>query len=198
MSWWKRERRRNGGHASVTGPIARRPHWGGGRIVRTIDKALDVRAPVREVFGVLAHLQSLPQILPRLREAREVAIDRHHWVMAGPSDRPLEWDTVITRFGASQLVAWETPPGSLVRHTGRISVRPNRDGSTRVSLRLSFVLPPGPFGEEVASLLRADDVDETLRRWRASIEGRRGIAGPVPTDQAPARPVPELITPPGR
>lgn len=147
---------------------ARAPH---GRVVVALDKALDVRAPVRDVFGA-ARVERLPEIVPHLQEARPVAVDRHHWVMTDGADGPIEWDTVITRFGANQVIAWETPPGSVVRHTGQLAFRPNPDGGTRVSVSLSYVLPPGPFGERVASLLRSDELDDALRRWRTRLESR--------------------------
>jgi uncharacterized membrane protein len=150
---------------------ARHPRRTGGRIVIVLEKALDVRAPVRDIFAAAA-IERLPEVVPHLREARSVAVDRHHWIMDDPPEPAIEWDTVITRFGANQVIGWETPPGSVIRHIGRIALRPNPDGSTRVSLDLSFVLPPGPFGQRVAALLRSEDVDEGLRHWRARLEGR--------------------------
>src|SRR2546425_8515691 len=80
----------------------RRPRRRGGRITVTVEKALDVRAPLRQVFGVGARVENLPQVVPHLREVREVAIDRHHWTMGEPPEHPIEWDTRITRFGGNR------------------------------------------------------------------------------------------------
>src|SRR5437763_17172977 len=79
-----------------------------GRIVIALEKALDVRAPLRAVFDACGRVDQLPELLPHLREARPVAGDRHHWVMDGSAGSPLEWDTVVTRFGTNQVIAWET------------------------------------------------------------------------------------------
>jgi uncharacterized membrane protein len=148
----------------------RRPRRRGGRITVTVEKALDVRAPLRQVFGVGARVENLPQVVPHLREVREVAIDRHHWTMGEPPEHPIEWDTRITRFGGNQIVAWESVPGSVIKHDGSLRFRPNADGGTRVGLHLSYVLPPGPFGERAAALTRADGIDDALRRWKGSLE----------------------------
>ena len=151
------------------GDAARPRRAARGRIVIDLEKALDVRAPLREVFDACGRVERLPELLPHVREARPVAGDHHHWVMDEPS---IEWDTVVTRFGSNQILAWETPPGSVVRHAGRLTFRPNADGSTRVSVGVSYVLPPGPFGERVAALVGNNELDGALRRWRTRVEHR--------------------------
>jgi uncharacterized membrane protein len=161
-------RRRNGGTAAPR-------RAAGGRIVIDLEKALDVRAPLREVFDAGGHVERLPEVLPHLREVRSVAGDHHHWVMDEAAGAPVEWDTVVTRFGTNQVLAWETPPGSVVRHSGHLVFRPNADGSTRVSVGVSYVLPPGPFGERVAALVGSQELEDALRRWRARIESARFV-----------------------
>src|SRR5262245_3902433 len=118
--------RRGPGHTTIRRRVPR------GRIVITLEKALDVRAPVRAVFEACGRVERLPGLLPHVREARVVAEDHHHWVMDESVGDPIEWDTVVTRFGTNQVLAWETPPGSVVRHAGRLVFRENADGSTRV------------------------------------------------------------------
>ena len=155
--------RHRNGHAAL-----RRARAGRGRLVIALEKALDVRAPLRDVFSACGRVERLPELLPHVREARSVAgDDHHHWVM---DDASVEWDTVVTRFGPNQILAWETPPGSVVRHSGRLEFRPNADGSTRVSVDVSYVLPPGEFGERVAALVGSEELEQALRRWRSRME----------------------------
>jgi len=153
-----------------TRPAASRPRRPGGRIVVCIEKALDVRAPLRDVFSVWGRMENLSRLVPNVREVREVAVDRHRWTMGSTPETWAEWDTRITHFGVNRVLAWETLPGSVVRQAGSVRVRPNSDGGTRVALCLNYVLPPGPFGEQVAALARADSIDEALRAWKASFE----------------------------
>ena len=141
-----------------------------GRILIAIEKAIDVRAPLRDVFGACGRIDHLSQVLPHVREARPVAGDHHHWVMDDEAGPPIEWDTVVTRFGSNRVIAWETVAGSVVRHGGQLAFRPNGDGSTRVTLGLSYALPPGQFGERVAALVTSEEVETALRRWRARME----------------------------
>jgi uncharacterized membrane protein len=163
MKLWHRRRDRDGA------PPSGRPVRG--RIVIALEKALDVRAPLRTVFDACGRVERLPDILPHVREARPIAGDHHHWVLDEAEGPAIEWDTVVTRFGSNQVLAWETAPGSVIRHAGRLAFRPNADGSTRVSVDVSYVLPPGPFGERVAALVSGQELEDALRRWRARMEG---------------------------
>jgi len=147
-------------------------HAARGRIEIAIEKALDVSAPLRRVFGACSGVERLPELMPHLREARPVAVDHHHWTMDDTAGPPIEWDTVVTKYGCDRCIEWETAPGSVIRHSGRLTFRRNDDGSTRVTVGLSYVLPPGHFGERVAALVGAEDLDESLRSWRARVEGR--------------------------
>ena len=148
----------------------RPPHRVRGRIAIVQEKVIDVRAPVREVFARCGSIERLREVLPHVREARPVAGDHHHWVMDGTDGPPLEWDTVVTRFGSNRVIAWETVPGSVLRHAGQLALRQNPDGSTRVTIGLSYVLPPGQFGERVASLINDEDLVTSLRHWRTALE----------------------------
>ena len=156
--------------AARTIAAARRPRRRGGLTVVAVDKAIDVRVPPAEAFAAWGRIENLPRFVPHVREVRETAVDRHHWIVGAASAPPIEWDTRITRFGSNRVVAWETLPGTIVRHAGSIHFRPNADRGTRVALRLSYVVPPGPFGEQVAAMVQTDDIDQAVRRWKAEGE----------------------------
>lgn len=156
-------------HGHDTGRMSRPVR---GRLTITLEKVIDVRAPLREVFATCGRVEHLPEILPHLREARPVAGDHHHWIMESESGSSIEWDTVVTRFGSNRVIAWETVPGSVLRHAGQFTLRPNSDGSTRIIVGLKYVLPPGQYGDRVAELVTGEELEGALRRWRARLEGQ--------------------------
>src|SRR5215510_1068575 len=136
--FWRRPAAPTGARTTAD---AHRPRRRGGVTTVAVDKAIDLRVPVGKVFAVWGHLENLPRFVPHVREVREIASDRHHWIVGNASGQPIEWDTRITRFGSNRVVAWETVPGTVIRHDGSIQLRPNADHGTRVALRLSYVIP---------------------------------------------------------
>ena len=166
---WRRRAAEADGRAAR---VVRSRRRAGGLTTIIVDKGLDVPLSIPEAFAVWGRLDNLPRFVPHVRAVREVAVDRHRWELGRPGEPSIELDTRITRFGSLRVVAWETMPGSVVKHTGSIRLRPGAAaaGRVRVALRLSYVLPPSPFGDQVAALVQADGIDDALRGWKASLE----------------------------
>lgn len=144
-----------------------------GREAIHVQKTIDVSAPVRNVFEFWAHVENWPQVMAHVREVRETARDRHHWVIAGPAGVPISWDTILTKFGSNRVIEWETLPGSTVRHSGSIRFRQNPDGTTRVEIKMSFIPLVGALGHGVAALFGTDPktaMDQDLARFKALVE----------------------------
>jgi uncharacterized membrane protein len=144
-----------------------------GRNAVDVHTAIRVAAPLHEVFDFWAHWDNWPRVMSHVREVRETAIDRHHWVVAGAAGVPFEWDTCLTKFGSNQVIAWETLPTAALRHSGSIQVRPNSDGSTQLDVRMSYRPPAGAKGGAVATLLGSDletSMNEDLARFKALLE----------------------------
>lgn len=142
----------------------------------TIRKTVNVTAQVHEVFAFWMRHQNWHRVIPHVREVEEIALDRHRWTIGGPEDDPIEWITVITKFGTDRVIEWETVPESVVEHAGSIRFRENRDGTTRVDITMSYVPPAGAVGHAVVALFRRDY--KTLMNdelaWFKSLLGRQG------------------------
>jgi uncharacterized membrane protein len=71
------------------------------------------------------------------------------------------------------LIAWETLPDSEVHSAGFVRFDENRDGSTRVTVQMSYVPPVGVLGHAVAQLLGVDPrqaMHEDLIRLKSLLE----------------------------
>jgi uncharacterized membrane protein len=147
----------------------------------TIRKIVNVAAPVHDVFEFWTRHENWPRVVPHVRAVLEIALDRHRWTIAGPEGEPLEWITVITKFGTDRVIEWETVPASVVKHAGSIRFREDRNGTTRVDITMSYIPPAGTVGHAVAALFGRDPktvMNEELAQFKSLLEqGQRRAEG---------------------
>lgn len=159
-------------------PFDRLLGLGAGRRAVTLQKAINVVAPVEEVFAWLTDWERWPEWMSHVQEVsargdRGVQGERTHWVVDGPAGTTVSWDAVTTRFVPQELVAWKTVEGSPVAHSGVMRFSRNEDGSTRVDIQMSYNPVLGAAGHAVALALRRDpkqQLDDDLARLKAAIE----------------------------
>ncbi|MGH8740995.1 MAG: SRPBCC family protein, partial [Burkholderiales bacterium] len=97
-----------------------------------------------------------------------------------------QWNARLVELVPDSLLKWRSTGGSTVKHEGWVRFEPNGHGGSRVTVRLSYVPPAGPFGHAVATIFGADpksEMDSDLLRMKTIIE-----TGRVPHDAA--RPAP--------
>lgn len=144
-----------------------------GRRASDIQKTITIAAPVERVFEFWSHYENLPRFMSHLREVRDKGNGQSHWVAAAPAGLSIEWDAEITRYIANRLLAWKSVPGSVVRNAGVIRFDANPDGTTRLTVRLTYNPPAGAIGHAFAKLLGADPksaLDDDLARFKSLIE----------------------------
>jgi uncharacterized membrane protein len=149
---------------------------GAGRRAVVIQKAIDVNAPVSDVFDFWSHYENFPRFMSRVREVRRTADGRSRWSVVGPGGVPVEWETEETLRETDRLIAWKTIPGAPVAHSGIVRFEPNAMGGTRIQIRLSYNPPAGALGHGVAALLGSDPkraMDEDLVRFKSLLEDGR-------------------------
>lgn len=169
---------------------------GAGRRGVTVQKSINIAAPVDEVFGWLTEWENWPAWMSHVREVTASGTpgtvgERTHWVVDGPAGTTVSWDATTTRLVRPDIVSWKTVDGSPVAHEGTIRFSRNRDGSTRVDVRMTYNPIAGAAGHAVATLLGRDpkrQMDDDLARLKTTIE-----TGQPPHDAvASAEPVTEL------
>ncbi len=146
---------------------------GAGPPAVTLQKTIDVNAPVEQVFEVWSRYENFPEFMSHVREVRRTEDGRSHWVVSGPGGMSIAWDTEDSAYVRNQLIAWDTVSGSTVEHSGIVRFDPNRDGSTRVHIRMSLNPPGGALGYRLATLLGSDPkraLDEDLVRFKSLLE----------------------------
>jgi uncharacterized membrane protein len=148
----------------------------------TVQKTIHVAASVEKVFDFWTDYQNFPRFMHNVRDVRQVAENRSHWVVAGPAGVPVQWTAEVTRVIPGELIEWRSVSDSDVRHEGCVHFTSNGDNGTRVSVQLSYIPPAGAFGHAVAAIFGADpksEMDTDLLRMKTMIE-----TGHAPHDAA--------------
>ena len=139
----------------------------------TLEKTIDINAPIDIVFDVWTQYENFPQFMSHVIEVRDLGQERSHWIVKGPAGSRLEWDAVLTNYRRPSLLSWQTEPGGSVEHAGAVYFEPT-DGGTRVTVNMSYQPPAGALGHGLAVLLGSDpkrELDDDLLRMKAFIEG---------------------------
>lgn len=154
----------------------------GGRSAVTVEKVINVDAPVDVVYALWSNFENFPQFMTNVLEVRNLGNDISHWKVAGPGNVPVEWDAEITKVVPEKIIAWKSVKGSAIPNAGYVRFEPNGDGTTEVTVRISYNPPAGAVGHAVATMFGADpktEMDADLMRMKSLLE-----TGTVPSDAA--------------
>lgn len=147
--------------------------FGGGRRAVTVQKAINVNAPPDVLFGLWSNFENFPKFMSNVLEVKNTGEGLSHWKVAGPAGTPVEWDAQITKVEPNKMIAWKSIEGESVANAGYVIFEPNDDGSTEVTVRISYNPPAGAVGHAVAAVFGADpksQMNEDLRRMRSMLE----------------------------
>jgi uncharacterized membrane protein len=178
---------------SVTNkPLRRLTGIGAGRSAVSVSKTITVDAPVDLVYAQWSAPSTFPLFMSNVLEVREGDDGLTHWKVQGPAGSTVEWDATYTAREPGELIAWETAPGSLVQHSGRVRFDTDGPDRTRVTVDLSYNPAAGAVGHGVATVLGKHpkrQLDEDLLRMKTYLEtGQRPHDAAVPIPATPTAP----------
>ena len=153
----------------------------------TVQKVLQVAAPIEEVFAFWTDYQNFPRFMSKVKDVQPAGEGHSRWVVAGPAGLPVRWMAEVTRLAPRSLIEWRATDDSAVRHEGSVRFEPETAG-TRLTVQLRYRPPAGAFGHAVAVLFGADpksEMDADLMRMKGMIESGRAAhdaARPFPRE----------------
>lgn len=156
--------------------------FGGGRRAVTVQKAINVNASPNVLFGLWSNFENFPLFMSNVLEVKNTGDGLSHWKVAGPAGVPIEWDAETTRVVPNEMIAWKSVEGEAIANAGYVLFEPNDDGSTEVTVRISYNPPAGAVGHAAAAFFGADpktQMDEDLMRMKAMLE-----TGEIPGEAA--------------
>ena len=146
-----------------------------------LQKAINIDAPVEELYTFWKNFENFPKFMAHVKEVKELGDGKSHWKVAGPAGVPVEWDAEITREEKNQAIAWKSLSSETIKTAGIVQFHPNPDGSTRITVRMSYNPPAGALGHTVATLFGANPkqaMDEDLMRLKSLFEhGETSVKG---------------------
>jgi uncharacterized membrane protein len=147
-----------------------------------VSKTVRVEAPIHEVFPFFVAFGNFPKFMRHVQQVSDLGDGRWRWKVEGPAGVPFQWDAQVTRLVENEVVEWSSVPGSPIKHRGRARFESMPDGTTRLSIDLSYEPPLGEIGHALAKLLGADpkrELDDDMLRFKSILEhgkatGREG------------------------
>ena len=152
---------------------------GAGRNAVVIQKTINIDAPVEEVYRFWENVENFPRFMEHVEEVKDKNNGIYHWKVAGPAGAPVEFDAITVKKDLNQMISWKSLPNEAIKSAGVVHFRPNNDGSTRVTVKMSYNPPAGAIGHVVASLFGVDPkeaMDNDLVRMKSLIEQGRTTA----------------------
>ncbi len=137
-----------------------------------VNKAINIFAPIDEVYQFWRNFENFPLFMNHVKEITTQG-DVSNWKVAGPAGSTVEFQSRVTQDIPNDLIAWETLPDSQVRSAGFVRFDENRDGSTRVTVQMTYLPPAGVAGHAVAQLFGVDPrqaMHEDLIRLKTLLE----------------------------
>lgn len=137
-----------------------------------VNKAINIFAPIDEVYQFWRNFENFPLFMNHVKEIHTRG-DVSDWKVAGPVGSTVEFQSRVIQDSPNDIIAWETLPDSQVRSAGFVRFDENRDGSTRVTVQMSYLPPAGVAGHAVAQLFGVDPrqaMHEDLIRLKTLLE----------------------------
>jgi uncharacterized membrane protein len=139
-----------------------------------LEKAIEVDAPLREVYNQWTQFEDFPRFMEGVEEVRQLD-DKHLYWRAKIGGVEREWHAEIVDQVPDERIAWRGLTG--VAPSGAVLFRPLTDGRTEVTLRVRY--EPEGVTENVASALGllSARVQGDLERFRDFMEERGRATG---------------------
>ena len=135
----------------------------------TVERSIDVEAPVRTVYDQWTQFEEFPRFMEGVEQVTQIDETQVHWVAKIGGQRR-EWDATITEQKPDDRVAWSSREGA--RNAGVVTFHRLDDTHTRVMLQLRFD-PVGVMEKVGAALgMVAKRAAGDLKRFRDFIEAR--------------------------
>jgi ribosome-associated toxin RatA of RatAB toxin-antitoxin module len=142
--------------------------------VTTIEKSVDVKAPVRAAYNQWTQFESFPKFMTGVDRIEQTTPTRTHWrTTIGGVTR--EFDAEITEQHPDERVAWRSVDGP--QHAGVVTFHRLDDQTTRVHLQMEY--EPETLTEKAGTALGmvSHRVQGDLERFKEFIEHRGGETG---------------------
>ncbi len=137
--------------------------------METIEKSIEVDAPIDQVYNQWTQFEEFPRFMGGVEQVRQMDDKHLHWV-AKVGGRRKEWDAEIVEQVPDDRIAWRSISGA--PNSGVVHFRPTDSQHTVVTLRMNYE-PEGAM-ENIGSALGlfSGRVESDLKHFRDFIQQR--------------------------
>jgi uncharacterized membrane protein len=137
--------------------------------VTTVDKKLEVDAPVERVYNQWTQFEDFPRFMEGVKEVHQQGDERLHW-RADVNGKDKEWYARITRQVPDEVIAWESEGGA--NNAGTVIFKPLSPERTELEVHMQYETED--FTEAVGGALGflSRRVDNDLKHFKEFIENR--------------------------
>jgi|SRR5688572_118855 uncharacterized membrane protein len=149
-----------------------------------VGRTVSINRPRQELYDFWRDFRNLPLFMENIEDVTILDGNRSHWIVTGPADSTVEWDSVITEDVPGECIAWSSVAGASVPNSGRIEFRDSTNGrGTLVTVTIAYDPPAGSVGKLFAKIFRREpniQARHELRRFKQLME-----TGEIPTSEPP-------------
>jgi uncharacterized membrane protein len=137
-----------------------------------VQKTIEIKASPETVFDIWTKYENFPHFMSHVVEVRDLGQQRSHWIVKGPGNANLEWDSVLTECSRPTTLAWKSEPGAEIENAGSVYLEPY-NGGTLATVQMSYCPPGGVIGRGASMMLGHDpeqELEDDLVRMKNFIE----------------------------
>jgi uncharacterized membrane protein len=150
-----------------------------------VGRTVSINRPRQELYNFWRDFRNLPMFMENIEEVEVLEGGRSHWMVRGPANRDLEWDSQIVEDVPGEIIEWRSVEGADVKNSGRVEFRDSTNGrGTVVTVTITYDPPAGALGKVFAKVFRREpkiQARQELRRFKQLME-----TGELPTSERSA------------
>ncbi|MBA4147852.1 MAG: SRPBCC family protein [Verrucomicrobia bacterium] len=142
--------------------------------METIEKSIDVNAPIRAVYNQWTQFEEFPRFMDGIDQVQQLDNVRLHW-KATVAGKTKEWDSEIVEQTPDKIISWRSIAGA--SNSGTVRFEAVDANTTKVLLNLNY--EPESATEKVGGALgvASGKVEGDLKRFKEFIEQRGAETG---------------------
>ena len=140
----------------------------------TIEKSVDVAAPIRQVYNQWTQFEEFPHFMQGVEQVIQKGDKHLHW-KAEIAGQTKEWDAEIIDQTPDRRIEWRSTTGA--ENNGVVMFTPTEGGGTRVTALMTY--DPEGWTEKLGDFLGfvSSHVEGDLERFKQFIEQRTHATG---------------------
>src|SRR5678815_850020 len=81
-----------------------------------VGRTVSINRPRQELYNFWRDFRNLPMFMENIEEVEVLEGGRSHWMVRGPANRDLEWDSQIVEDVPGEIIEWRSVEGADVKN----------------------------------------------------------------------------------